>query len=75
MKPAPYINENWVAQGFTLMELVVVLVLVSLTVTFAIPKIRSTLYTDELKAAARRLIGLVAEVGQEARLKNVPFEL
>ncbi|MCW5205816.1 prepilin-type N-terminal cleavage/methylation domain-containing protein [Desulfobulbus sp. F5] len=57
-------------QGFTLIELIVVMVLISLTASFAIPQIRSTLFTNELTSAVRRFVGLVAETGQEARLKR-----
>lgn len=62
-------------QGFTLIELIVVMVLISLTAAFALPRIRSSLYTNELKATARRFIGLVAETGQEARSKRITVEL
>ncbi len=57
-------------QGFTLVELIVVMVLISLTAAFAMPQIRSTLFADELKSAARRFVGLVTETAQEARLRR-----
>ena len=53
--------------GFTLMELIVVMVLLSLLAAFAVPRIRTSLFTDQLKASSRRLIGLINETGQEAR--------
>jgi prepilin-type N-terminal cleavage/methylation domain-containing protein len=62
-------------QGFTLIELIVVMVLISLTASFAVPKIRAGLDANELKTAVRRFIGLVAETGQEARSKRVALEL
>jgi general secretion pathway protein H len=64
-----------VKQGFTLIELVVVMVLIALTTAFAIPKIRSSLFTNELRSTARRFIGLVAETGQQARSKRVAVDL
>jgi general secretion pathway protein H len=61
--------------GFTLVELIVVMVLISMMTAFAIPKIRSSLFTDQLRATARQFIGLVAETGQEARSKRTRVEL
>ncbi len=61
--------------GFTLMELLVVMVLLSLLTAFAVPKIRTSLFTDQLKATARKLIGLVNETGQEARINHRPYLL
>ena len=62
-------------QGFTLIELVVVMVLIALTTAFAIPKIRSSLFTNELRSTARRFIGLVADTGQQARSKRIAVDL
>ncbi|WP_417909928.1 pilus assembly FimT family protein [Candidatus Electronema sp. PJ] len=62
-------------QGFTLVELIVVMVLISLTVSFAVPQIRSALFANELTAAVRRFVGLIAETGQEARLKRTTVVL
>ncbi len=61
--------------GFTLVELIVVMVLITMMTAFAIPKIRSSLFTDQLRATARQFIGLVAETGQEARSKRTGVEL
>lgn len=58
--------------GFTLLELLVVMVLVALMISFAVPNIRSALYSDPLKSTARRLTGLVAEAGQEAVATHSP---
>lgn len=62
-------------RGFTLVELIVVMVLISLTVSFAVPQIRSALFTNELTSAVRRVVGLIAETGQEARLKRTAIVL
>ena len=61
--------------GFTLMELLVVMVLLSLLTGFAVPKIRTALFTDQLKATARKLIGLVNETGQQARIEHRSYLL
>jgi len=53
--------------GFTLIELVVVMALLAVLTSFAVPALRSSLFSDQLKASARRLLGLINEVGQAAR--------
>lgn len=62
-------------QGFTLLELIIVMVLISLTASFALPKIQSSLYSDELSATAQRFVGLVTEAAQEARARHSTFAL
>ncbi|MCI5192724.1 MAG: prepilin-type N-terminal cleavage/methylation domain-containing protein [Candidatus Electrothrix sp. AU1_5] len=62
-------------QGFTLLELIIVMVLISLTASFAVPKIRSSFYRDELRAAAQSFVSLVTETAQKARAENTPFIL
>lgn len=54
------------ARGFTLLELLVVIVLISLVTSLTIPAIRTNLFSDQLKSTSRRLVGLVNEVSQEA---------
>ena len=54
------------SRGFTLLELMVVMVLLTLVSAFAMPALRSSLFTDQLKTTARKLTGLVVETGQEA---------
>ena len=62
-------------KGFTLIELIIVLVLISLTTSFALPRIQANLYTNELSATAQRFVGLVTQAGQEARAQHVAFTL
>ncbi len=54
------------SRGFTLIEILVVMVLISLVTAFTIPSIRTSLFSDQLKATARRLVGFVTEVSQNA---------
>ena len=68
-------NAGSDVQGFTLLELIIVMVLISLTASFAIPKIRSSFYRDELSAAAQSFVSLVTETAQKARAENTPFIL
>ena len=61
--------------GFTLIELIVVMALIATMTAFAIPKIRSSLFTNQLRATARQFIGLVSETGQQARSQRQPVLL
>lgn len=63
------------SRAFTLLELMVVMFLISITISFAIPNIRSSLYTDELKAVARKLVGLVSEGSQQSLRQRAPYLL
>lgn len=54
------------SRGFTLLELLVVIMLISLVTSFTLPAIRTSLFTDQLKETSRKLIGMVTEVSQEA---------
>lgn len=62
-------------QGFTLLELIIVMVLISLTASFTLPKIQSSLYSDKLSASAQRFVHLVTETAQEARARHTSFSL
>lgn len=53
----------------------VVIFLAAITVSFAIPNIRSSLYTNELKAAARELVGLVSKGSLQSLRQHVPYLL
>ena len=68
-------NRYGTDQGFTLIELIVVMVLISMMTAFALPKIRSSLFTNQLRATTRRFVGLVAETAQEARSKRIELQL
>ncbi len=61
--------------GFTLIEILVVMVLMTVVTAFALPSLRSALFTDQLKATARRLVGLISEAGQQAVGRPFPTEL
>ena len=62
-------------KGFTLLELLVVIVLISLVSAITIPSIRTTLFSDQLKASARRLVGFINEVSQEAVSSQLEYQL
>lgn len=48
------------------------MVLIAITMSFSIPNIRGSLYTDQLKATARKLVGLINETSQQTYLSGIP---
>ncbi|MBV5316825.1 MAG: type II secretion system protein [Desulfobulbaceae bacterium] len=62
-------------QGFTLLELIVVMVLIAITVTLTVPKISNFIYTDQLKVAVRKLVGLINQSSQLAQRNQAPYLL
>ena len=52
--------------GFTLVEIMVVMVIITIVTAFALPALRTNLFSDQLKSTARKIIGLVSEASQEA---------
>jgi len=62
-------------RGFTLIELIVVMALVALIASFAVPQIGNFLYADQLKMTVRKLVGLVHRSARMAQQHQVPFVL
>ncbi len=52
--------------GFTLIELIVVMAIISLVATLSVPQFQNFFLTDQLKTTTRKLLGIVAEFSQEA---------
>ena len=46
-------------RGFTLLELLIVCLLISITLAFSIPSLRNSLVSDQLAAGSRKVISLV----------------
>jgi len=57
MPPQKTISDSGL--GFTLMELLIVMMLISLFMVVSIPALRDTLIDDPLKSTGRRLIGYI----------------
>ena len=53
-------------KGYTLVELIVVVVLIGLVLTLTAPRLRNALLTDNLKTAARKIIGISKNLRNEA---------
>lgn len=63
------------AQGYTLIELIVVLVLVGLLGSLTLPRLRHAVFSDDLQTAVRRLAGVVRDLRNEAQRQQTDFLL
>jgi prepilin-type N-terminal cleavage/methylation domain-containing protein len=54
------------SKGYTLIELIVVVVLIGLTLTLTIPRFRDTLLTDDLKTTTRKMVGMINNLRNDA---------
>jgi prepilin-type N-terminal cleavage/methylation domain-containing protein len=62
-------------QGYTLIELIVVMVLVGVMGALALPRLRPTILSDDMNGTTRRLAGLMRELRGEARRDQRDFSL
>ncbi len=62
-------------QGFTLIEMIVVVFLIGIMLSVSIPSMRNTFFTDPLKATTRKIIGMVAGVRELAARSQQPYLL
>lgn len=65
------INES----GYTLIELIVVIVLIGVILYVAVPKVRDDLLNDSLRAATRQMIGMAKEIRYDAVRDHVDHVL
>jgi prepilin-type N-terminal cleavage/methylation domain-containing protein len=62
-------------EGFTLLELIVVMTLIGLMLSISIPSLREAFFTDPLKSTTRKVIGLVTAVRELAVRSQQPYLL
>lgn len=53
-------------QGFTLLEMIMVCVVIGLMLSLSVPSMRSSFFTDPLKSTSRKVIGMVSSVREIA---------
>ena len=53
-------------RGYTLIELIAVIALIGLVLTLAAPRFRNALLSDNLKSAARKMMGVIGNLRNEA---------
>jgi prepilin-type N-terminal cleavage/methylation domain-containing protein len=62
-------------KGFSLMELLVVVVLISIMLAVSVPALRNAFFVDPLKSSSRKIIGLVKGVREKAIRDQRPFSI
>ena len=62
-------------RGYTLIELSVVVLLIGMMLLIAVPRVRDTLLSDDLKATTRQLVGAARELRNEAVREQVDYIL
>jgi len=62
-------------QGYTLMELIVVIALMGIMIGFSVPRLHDTLYLDETRKASRWIIGKVHALREAAIQKQKQYTL
>ena len=60
-------------QGFTLLELIIVCLLITVSLAFSVPNLRQALVVDQLAAHSRKVIALIREVRNLAAQKQQPY--
>ena len=61
--------------GYTLIELVLVIVIVGVVLYIAAPKVRDDILNDSLRASVRQFVGLVKELRQDAIREQIDYIL
>jgi Tfp pilus assembly protein FimT len=65
-KPRVYCSTFHKGRAYTLVELTVVIFLIGLVLALTVPRIQHGLFSDDLKAASRRMIGTVRTLRDNA---------
>lgn len=60
-------------QGFTLLELIIVCLLITVSMAFSVPSLRQSMVIDQLAASSRQVIALIKEVRTLAAQEQQPF--
>lgn len=60
-------------QGFTLLELLIVCLLISISLALSVPSLRNSLMTDQLATGSRKVISLVKSARSKAVMNQVPY--
>ena len=74
-QPDSSITRSANAKGYTLIELILVLVLLGLMLGLAVPRFRQAVLSDNLNATSLRIIGLVQDLRERAISNQVSYVL
>ncbi|MBW1764013.1 MAG: prepilin-type N-terminal cleavage/methylation domain-containing protein [Deltaproteobacteria bacterium] len=63
------------SKGYTLIELILVIILIGLMLTISIPRFRDTVLTDNLKSSTRRIVGMIKTLREDAMREQKAYTL
>lgn len=75
MKTTPSLSRRALRRGFSLVELLVVMMIILMLMAIAIPALTGTLRSSHLNSAGRSVIDQLNLAGQTARSRNVSVEV
>jgi general secretion pathway protein H len=58
--------KHYTVKGFTLIEVMVILIFIGIVLMLTIPRVQTGIVTDDLKASTRKMIGLIRGLKDEA---------
>jgi prepilin-type N-terminal cleavage/methylation domain-containing protein len=59
--------------GFTLLELIIVCLLITVSLAFSVPNLRQAFVIDQLAASSRKIVALIKEVRNRATQEQQPY--
>lgn len=72
--PHPIVSGQLNSQhGFTLLELIIVCLLITVSMAFSVPSLRQAMVIDQLAASSRKVIALIKEVRTLAAQEQQPY--
>jgi len=69
------LKQLWRIRGYTLLELILVILIFSLVLSLAIPRLGGLIRSDELRASALRLVGLIKDTRNRAMMEQRYYRL
>jgi prepilin-type N-terminal cleavage/methylation domain-containing protein len=66
-------GRHWNQHGFTLLELIIVCLLITVSLAFSVPNIRQAFVVDQLAASSRKIMALIKEVRIRAAQEQQPY--
>jgi prepilin-type N-terminal cleavage/methylation domain-containing protein len=68
--PSPHSAAD---QGFTLLELLIVCLLITISLAMSVPNLRTSLVSDQLAAGSRKIISLITSSRSRAVMNHEPY--
>ncbi len=73
LSPSGWYGRRRNQHGFTLLELIIVCLLITVSLAFSVPNLRQAFVVDQLAAGSRKIIALIQEVRNRAAQEQHPY--